>query len=48
MEELLSELPKDVMGLGLTRRIQEGAPLSPFCIPPTGRACHLVPVVRSL
>jgi hypothetical protein len=27
VEELLCLLPKDVMGLGLTRRIQEGAPL---------------------
>jgi hypothetical protein len=25
VEELLSQLPKDVMGLGLTRRIQERA-----------------------
>jgi hypothetical protein len=48
VEELVSQLPKDVMGLGLTKRIQERAPLPPFCIPPTGRVCYWVPAVRSL
>jgi hypothetical protein len=47
VEELLSQLSKDVMGLGLTRRIQEGASSLPSAFHLQGGR-HRVPAVMSL
>jgi hypothetical protein len=44
MEELLSQLPEDVIGSGLNKE----NPGSPPCIPSTGRVCHQLPALRSL
>lgn len=46
MEELLSQLPEDVIESGLNKEDPGSVP-PPFCIPSTGRACHQVPAAGS-
>jgi hypothetical protein len=51
VEELLSQLPEDVIGSGLNKEDPGRTPpatLTPFCIPSAGRACHQAPAARSL
>jgi hypothetical protein len=47
MEELLSQLPDDVIG-SVLKKEDLGRPPPPFCILSTGRVCHQVLGMRSL